>query len=111
MGAAGNEGKMTNSFYGAFIMVSGVHLRSDDTISAYRTSEDSDFSMFMGYQSGTSYASPFLCAMAGLLKSKNPDMTQEQIYQYFKDNCIDLGTEGKNPEYGWGLPILGNPDE
>ncbi len=111
LGAAGNEGKMTNNFYGAFIMVSGVYLKADGTISGYRTSEDADFSMFMGYQSGTSYASPFLCGIAGLLRSKYPDITQEQVYEYFKNNCMDLGTSGKNPEYGWGLPILGDPAE
>lgn len=110
-GAAGNKGKMSNRFYGAFIMVSGVYLKNDGSIMDYGMKGDVDYSMFMGYQSGTSYASPFLCGMAGLLRSKYPDMTQEEIYQYFKDHSMDLGTEGKNPEYGWGLPILGDPEE
>ncbi len=110
-GAAGNEGEMTNKYYGAFIMVSGVYLQSDGSISGYRTSEDADFSMFMGYQSGTSYASPFLCGMAGLLRSKDADITQEQVYQYFQIHCMGLGEEGKDPAYGWGLPILGSPTD
>lgn len=110
-GSAGNEDKKTNRFYGAFIMVSGVSLKSDNTITDFGAKGDVDFSMFMGYQSGTSYASPFLCGMAGLLRSKNPNITQDQVYQYFKDHSMQLGGEGKTPEYGWGLPILGSPEE
>ena len=110
-GAAGNNNGITNRFYGSFIMVSGVSLQEDGTILNYGSRGDIDFSMFMGYQGGTSYASPFLCGMAGLLKSKYPDISQEEVYEYFKNHCQKLGDEGKNTDYGWGLPILGDPDD
>ena len=92
-------------------MVSGVHLKEDGTIWNYGSIGNIDFSMFMGFQSGTSYASPFLCGMAGMLKSKYPEISQEEVYEYFKNHSQKLGDEGKNTCYGWGLPILGDPDE
>ena len=110
-GAAGNHNGITNRFYGSYIMVSGVSLQEDGTILNYGSRGDIDFSMFMGYQGGTSYASPFLCGMAGLLKSKYPDISQEEVYEYFKNHCQKLGDEGKNTDYGWGLPNLGDPDD
>lgn len=110
-GAAGNGGDIDNRFYGSFIMVSGVYLKDDGTILNYGAKGDIDFSMFMGFQSGTSFASPFLCGMAGLLREKYPEISQEEVYEYFKDHSQRLGDEGKNIDYGWGLPILGNPDE
>lgn len=110
-GAAGNRVGITNRFYGSLIMVSGVYLKEDGAILNYGSKGDIDFSMFMGFQSGTSYASPFLCGMAGLLKSKYPDITQEEVYEYFKNHSQKLGVEEKNIDYGWGLPILGDPDD
>lgn len=110
-GAAGNGGDIDNRFYGSFIMVSGVYLKDDGTILNYGAKGDIDFSMFMGFQSGTSFASPFLCGMAGLLREKYPEISQEEVYEYFKSHSQKLGDEGKNIDYGWGIPILGNPDE
>lgn len=110
-GAAGNYGGMTNPYQGAFIMVSGLRFKNG-VISDFGSAGDAvDFSMFMGFQDGTSCASAFLNAMGGKLRAKyGRQITQEWIYEYFKSHCQHLGTPGKNPQYGWGVPILGNPE-
>ena len=113
-GSAGNDDEKNNRFKGAFVMVSGVYFFGNtDKICDYGPAWDwVDFSMFMTFQTGTSFSAPFLNGMAGLLRSRyGRDITQDDIYSYFKDHCQHLGTEGKNPEYGWGIPILGDVNE
>ena len=107
-GAYGNFGEDSNKFQGAFIMVSGV--RNNMTSYGVR-GLDCDFSMFMGFQEGTSFAAPFLCGMAGLYKSKYKDITQSEVYALFKSNCEDLGADGKDEVWGWGLPIMIEPNK
>ena len=58
----------------------------------------------------------FLCTVfecdGGLLRCRyGRTITQEEIYRYFVDHCVHLGTPGKNPEYGYGIPVLGDPGE
>lgn len=109
-GAAGNYTEETsNPYQGACIMVSGVDIMKNGSWADYGVSGDSvDFCMFMGFQDGTSFAAPFLCGMCGLLRDKyGRSLTQPQVYEYFKSHCKDLGTVGKDPQWGWGLPIMG----
>ncbi len=109
-GAFGNfADEPTNKFQGAFIMVSGVTLMKDYSFQDYGVSGDAcDFSMFMGFQSGTSFSAPFLNGMIGLIRCKYGMITQEEVYSYLVEHCEDMGTEGWNPEFGHGLPILGD---
>lgn len=110
-GAFGNYSDTpTNRFQGAFIMVSGVTIRADGTYADYGVmGEACDFAMFMGYQFGTSFSAPFLNGIIGLIRSKYGMVTQEWVYEYLKEHCQDLGIAGKDPQFGWGLPILGEP--
>ena len=110
-GSAGNSDSKNNKFKGAFIMVSGVYFFKDtDEIRDYGPAWDFiDFSMFMTFQTGTSFAAPFLNGMGGLLRSRyGRDIRQDEIYKYFKNHCYHLGNPGKNPEYGWGIPVMGS---
>jgi hypothetical protein len=112
-GSAGNFGSLNNKYFGAFVMVTGVYFYKDtDRIEKYGVAGDGiDFAMFMGFQSGTSFSSPFTNGMGGKLRDKyGRQITQEWIYEYFKNHCQHLGTPGKNPQYGWGVPILGNSE-
>ena len=48
----------------------------------------------------------------GLLRCRyGRTITQEEIYRYVVDHCVHLGTPGTNPEYGYGIPVLGDPGE
>lgn len=111
-GAAGNFKGMTNKFQGAFVLVSGINRMADGSWRDYGSpGKPVDFSMFMGYQDGTSFSAPMLNAMGGKLRNRyGRNISQQEIYIYLKNNCKDLGIEGRDPEYGWGLPILPSPD-
>jgi len=53
------------------------------------------------YQSGTSFATPFVTAIAAIQRHKNP---QDKRWQdALQKSAIDLGKPGKDSQYGWGL--------
>ena len=53
--------------------------------------------------SGTSFATPFISAAIALIKSENKNATVHQVKNILIDNCEDLGTQGKDKYYGYGL--------
>jgi subtilisin family serine protease len=55
------------------------------------------------YLSGSSFATPFVTAAAAIIKKDN-----QKIYQELKQQVKDLGTPGKDSEYGWGLVNVSN---
>jgi serine protease len=54
------------------------------------------------YMSGTSMASPHVAAEAALIKAYRPALTPEQIEQAIESSAVDLGTKGKDTDYGYG---------
>ncbi|QOX65058.1 S8/S53 family peptidase [Anoxybacterium hadale] len=97
---------INTNYYGAAILVTSVQLNDAGRIVNSKCAEDGgiDFSMFYGPMPGTSYSSPFLLGMIGLLLGKYPRMNQKEVYQYLKEHCISLGIR---EIFGHGLPILG----
>ena len=80
-GAAGNgHGQPTTQrFNGACIMVASCVLENGRPRYANKAvGPNIDFAIFSGYQSGTSHSAPFLLALAGMLRSKWPGMTQDE---------------------------------
>ncbi len=55
-----------------------------------------------GYGDGTSYATPLVAGLAGLLLSENPALTNLQIRQILRDTAKDLGAPGFDPYFGYG---------
>jgi subtilisin family serine protease len=53
--------------------------------------------------SGTSMATPFVAGAVAILRQYNPDATVEQIKQALLHSCTDLGADGEDNTYGWGL--------
>lgn len=53
--------------------------------------------------SGTSYSSPLLAAAAALIKSENPGCSYDQVIEIFNTNIEDLGSDGKDNYYGYGM--------
>ncbi|MFF2482002.1 S8 family peptidase [Paenibacillus sp. NPDC058071] len=53
--------------------------------------------------SGTSMASPHVAALAGLIRSVNPDLTNVQVMDIMRSSAADLGDPGKDIYYGYGL--------
>lgn len=52
--------------------------------------------------SGTSMASPHVAALAGMIRSLNPDLTNVEVMELLRTSVVDLGEPGKDPYYGYG---------
>lgn len=52
--------------------------------------------------SGTSMAAPHVAGLAALLRSNNPNLTNDDIYQIITNTATDLGVDGFDPYYGYG---------
>lgn len=57
-----------------------------------------------GYASidGTSMASPFVAGVAALVWGAHPELTAEQVKILLENSALDLGTPGRDSEYGFG---------
>lgn len=64
-------------------------------------------STFLGHHyaalSGTSMAAPHVSALAGLIRSLNPKLTNKQVMQIITRTTVDLGPIGKDAYFGHGL--------
>lgn len=58
------------------------------------------------YKSGTSMATPHVAACFANLLSYDPDLSVAEAYQYLKANAVDLGDEGFDNRFGWGMVRL-----
>lgn len=83
-----------------------------------------DFTSFSGLYSrvdykqheGTSFASPLLTGMLALvqeffIKNAGRKLYRNEMYEFIKDNCLDISDKGKDSKTGYGLFILPNPDK
>ena len=52
---------------------------------------------------GTSFAAPHVTALAAIAKSMNPDLTTEEFKMLLQTTATDLGDEGRDDYYGYGL--------
>lgn len=64
-----------------------------------------------GLMSGTSQASPHIAATIATLKSYNKDITLAQVNKILEYYSLDLGTTGRDDDYGHGMPCLKNAQE
>ncbi|PLT46520.1 Protease [Paenibacillus pasadenensis] len=67
---------------------------------------DSIASTYPGSQyaalSGTSMASPHVAALAALIRSLNPQLTNVEVYDIMRSTARDLGAKGRDPYFGYG---------
>ncbi|OWA33705.1 hypothetical protein B9G55_20410 [Saccharibacillus sp. O16] len=52
---------------------------------------------------GTSVAAPFVSGMVAVLKQADPTLTPDQVRSALRNSTTDLGTAGRDPQYGYGL--------
>lgn len=52
---------------------------------------------------GTSMASPHVAAFAAMIRAKNPALTDDQVQTVITSTATDLGSPGRDNEYGYGL--------
>lgn len=54
-------------------------------------------------KSGTSMATPVVSGVFALLKSKYPSKSRQEIYKALEETALDLGPEGYDTKYGYGM--------
>lgn len=57
-------------------------------------------------RSGTSLSAPYIAAAVSYIKLIHPDYSVSDVYEKLKSYSVDLGEEGKDELYGWGMPVL-----
>ena len=57
---------------------------------------------------GTSFAAPHVTALAADMLLLRPELDCAALYEAMKQSAQDLGDEGRDQLYGWGMPRLGN---
>lgn len=55
------------------------------------------------FRSGTSYAAPFVTAALAIARARQPDRPARDLIAELADAAVDLGAEGRDETYGWGL--------
>ena len=55
------------------------------------------------YDTGTSMSTPHVAGVAALLKSKHAELSNEEIREMLRTTAKDLGEEGKDDYYGYGM--------
>lgn len=110
--AAGNEG--SDGITGIYskndtaITVGAAYLQDGQVKLHHYSSrgQEMDFVSFLARGQGTSAACPALASMTALLLQKYGDFNQVECIEILKSISMDLGQPGKDPNYGWGIPIL-----
>ncbi len=59
------------------------------------------------FGSGTSFAAPYVTALAALALSLDPDLTADEFRVLLIETSTDLGVAGYDTSYGWGLADYG----
>ena len=57
----------------------------------------------IGDEAGSSYAAPLVSAAVALLKAHNPGWTSDDVRNRLRTTALDLGSPGKNNQYGYGM--------
>jgi len=55
------------------------------------------------FQSGTSFASPYVAVLTALSVAKGNDATPDGLRDLLRSSVVDLGAPGRDDVFGWGL--------
>ena len=114
----GNDGNETLNYPAAYEETIGVSaVESDKVIISFSNCNYSFFIVApseqilslarsrygIAFRNGTSYAAPFVTGLAALLKERYPRMNRKDFCEILRQSSLDLGEEGYDPLYGWGL--------
>lgn len=115
---AGNEGdkspsgksSITASFpndIAYYVGACGLNKNGVPTRDNYSSVGDEiDFIDFRGWNSGTSFASPYLAGKTALIMCRYGKMSEIELFKFLKMICEDMNADGFDKYSGWGLPIL-----
>lgn len=116
--AAGNKGPHAKPLYPAaydgIIAVTAI----DRSKAIYRHANQGDYIDFAApgvdvwtaasikgarRKTGTSFAAPFVTAVAAVVAARNPKKSPAAIQELMAAAALDLGDPGRDPVFGWGL--------
>jgi subtilisin family serine protease len=117
--AAGNWGVEKPAYPAAFKDVIAITAVADK-MKIYRKANRGDYIDFAApgvrlwtavpgggkYQTGTSFASPYIAALAGLAIANGIKSDPGSLRSVFKKNVVDLGAPGKDKTFGYGYVHL-----
>ncbi|MBI3486529.1 S8 family serine peptidase [Candidatus Daviesbacteria bacterium] len=88
----GSDNRANFSSYGTGldVVAPGVGIYTTNTTNSYQA------------DSGTSYSSPLVAALAGLIFSAAPNLAPQQVTDIITSTAKDLGDPGWDQYYGWG---------
>ncbi|HEX5017555.1 MAG TPA: S8 family serine peptidase [Actinomycetes bacterium] len=93
---------LDRTYWSSFDAAVDVIAPGENVLSADSTvAENSDTPHLIA--SGTSMASPLVAGVAALLIEQHPAWTPEQVQDQITSTTKDLGVDGRDPQYGWGL--------
>lgn len=115
--AAGNEGPSAPPAYPAAYPETVSVTAVDSLLRPYRLANRGDYvtvaapgvriwtpgSQGGQYRDGTSFAAPYVTAVAAVLRNRQPDWKLANLIAHFQTSARDLGASGKDPVFGWGL--------
>jgi thermitase len=87
-----NDARASWSSYGAYVDVAAPGA------GIYSTTKGGGYAAV----SGTSFAAPVTAGVIALMMSRNPSMTPAQIEAALKSTAVDLGTPGRDDQFGAG---------
>ena len=106
--AADNEGEEQTNYHEGYdiaLTVGAVHTNLKPT-NYTSVTDDVDFADFTGVWNGTSFSCPYLAGKAALILERYGDMSQTEIFKYFKMCALDVHEEGEDNKTGWGVVVL-----
>lgn len=101
IGVAAVDSTLATPTYSSFNSSVYVCAPGSDIITLVPASRSS--SGYSAENIGTSFAAPFVAALAGMARSLDPELTQAEFCNYLKTTATDLDNKGYDIRTGWGL--------
>jgi len=98
-----SDTKASFTNFGTWVEVAAPGVNIYSTMPTYHvTMNDYGYPMNYANMSGTSMATPCVSAVAGLVWSRFPSLTRDQVRIHLRKTADDLGTSGFDIYYGYG---------
>lgn len=110
MGSAGNDGSdgVKGKFRNTGWSVGAIGLQDGVPQKKYYSAigNEVDFACLTAFQEGTSFSSPIMASITGLIIQRYGKIPQSEMEEVVKSISIDAGPVGFDTSFGWGVPVL-----
>ncbi len=102
MSVAALDSSLDRTFWSSYDASVDVAAPGQDILSVDSTVADRSPTPHI-VESGTSMASPVVAGVAALLVEQHPGWTAQQVQDQIASTAKDMGVNGRDPEFGWGV--------